>query len=115
MDLRLILTILLNETWHFLTAGKGEYVTADEAKKELEQNMKMPFGCNVSKETSRMAIQAIETVQKLSERKMTIDALENYMQFEDECVEKGFTFKSVIEARDKQIANLINSFDFRDL
>lgn len=82
-------------------------MTADEAKKELEQNMKMPFGCNVSKETSRMAIQAIETVQKLSERKMTIDALENYMQFEDECVEKGFTLKSVIEARDKQIAKKI--------
>lgn len=40
-------------------------MTADEAKKELEQNLKMPFGCNVSKDTSRMAIQAIETVQKL--------------------------------------------------
>lgn len=86
-------------------------MTADEAKKELEQNMKLPFGCNVSKETSRMAIQAIETVQKLSERKMTIDALENYMQFEDECVEKGFTLKSVIEARDKQIAKKIEVFN----
>lgn len=86
-------------------------MTADEAKKELEQNMKMPFGCNVSKETSRMAIQAIETVQKLSERKMTIDALENYMQFEDECIEKGFTLKSVIEARDKQIAKKIGVFN----
>lgn len=58
-----------------------------------------------------MAIQAIETVKKLSERKMTIDALENYMQFEDECVEKGFTLKSVIEARDKQIAKKIEVFN----
>lgn len=82
-------------------------MTADEAKKEFEQNIKMPFGCDVSKEASRMAMQALETVQKLSERKMTIDDLENYMKFEDECVEKGFTLKSVIEARDKQIANKI--------
>lgn len=38
-------------------------MTADEAKKELEQNMKMPFGCNVSKETSRMAERAIKIVK----------------------------------------------------
>lgn len=35
---------------------------------------------------------------------MKIDVLEKYMQFEDECVKKGFTLRSVIEARDKQIA-----------
>ena len=51
-----------------------------------------------------MAIQALETIKKLSDRKMTTEVLENYMQFEDECVKKGFTFKSVIEAREKQIA-----------
>lgn len=50
-----------------------------------------------------VAIQALETIKKLSDRKMTTEVLENYMQFEDECVEKGFTFKSVIEAREKQI------------
>lgn len=50
------------------------------------------------------AISALETVKKLSDRKMTTEVLENYMQFEDECVKKGFTFKSVIEAREKQIA-----------
>ena len=50
-----------------------------------------------------VAIQALEMVQKLSDRKMTTGVLENYMQFEDECVKKGFTFKSVIEAREKQI------------
>lgn len=51
-----------------------------------------------------VAIQALETIKKLSDRNMTIEGLENYMQFEDECVKKGFTFKSVIEAREKQIA-----------
>lgn len=51
-----------------------------------------------------VAIQALETIKKLSDRNMTTEVLENYMQFEDECVKKGFTFKSVIEARDKQIA-----------
>lgn len=49
------------------------------------------------------AISALETIKKLSDRKMTTEVLENYMQFEDECVKKGFTFKSVIEAREKQI------------
>lgn len=49
-------------------------------------------------------ISALETIKKLSDRKMTTEVLENYMQFEDECVKKGFTFKSVIEAREKQIA-----------
>lgn len=50
------------------------------------------------------AISALETIKKLSDRKMTTEVLENYMQFEDECVKKGFTFESVIEAREKQIA-----------
>lgn len=49
------------------------------------------------------AISALETIKKLSDRKMTTEVLENYMQFEDECVKKGFTFESVIEAREKQI------------
>lgn len=53
---------------------------------------------------NEMTIQALETIKKLSDRKMTTEVLENYMQFEDECVKKGFTFKSVIEAREKQIA-----------
>lgn len=53
---------------------------------------------------NEMAIQALETIKKLSDRNMTTEALENYMQFEDECVKKGFTFKSVIEAREKQTA-----------
>lgn len=53
---------------------------------------------------NEMAIQALETIKKLSDRKMTTKVLKNYIQFEDECVKKGFAFKSVIEAREKQIS-----------
>lgn len=78
-------------------------MTKIEAIKEFQQNIDMPFGSNISREASELAIQALEAIKKLSDRKMTAEVLENYMQFEDECVEKGFTFKSVIEAREKQI------------
>lgn len=50
-----------------------------------------------------------ETVQKykdleseLSKRNLTTDHIREYMEFEDECVEMGFTFKSLLEAREKQ-------------
>jgi Asp-tRNA(Asn)/Glu-tRNA(Gln) amidotransferase B subunit len=33
----------------------------------------------------------------------TDEVIENYRKFEDECIAKGFTFKSLIEAREKQI------------
>lgn len=76
----------------------------NEAIKEFQQNIDMLFGSNISREASELAIQTLETIKKLSDRNMTTEVLENYMQFEDECVKKGFTFKSVIEAREKQIA-----------
>lgn len=79
-------------------------MTENEAIKEFQQNIDMPFGSNISREASELAIQALETIKKLSDHKMTTEVLENYMQFEDECIKKGFTFKSVIEAREKQIA-----------
>lgn len=79
-------------------------MTESEAIKEFQQNIDMPFGSNISREASELAIQALEIIKKLSGRKMTTEVLENYMQFEDDCVKKGFTFKSVIEAREKQIA-----------
>lgn len=67
-----------------------------------EYHIDMP-GSNISREASELVIQALETIKKLSDRKMTAEVLENYMQFEDECVKQGFTFKSLIEAREKQI------------
>lgn len=89
-------------------------MTENEAIKIIEEkvcnNRCIPQLCNDgcmyenTKCAFSMAIQALETIKKLSDRNMTTEVLENYMQFEDECVKKGFTFKSVIEARDKQIA-----------
>ena len=86
-------------------------MTDSEAIKEFQQNIDMPFGSNISREASELAIQALEIIKKLSDRKMTAEALENYMQFEDECVKKGFTYKSVIEAREKQIPKKRNSYN----
>lgn len=54
-------------------------------------------------ERNNIAIKALEIMQELAKRNMTIEDLENYMQFEDECVKKNFTFKSLLEAREKQI------------
>lgn len=59
---------------------------------------------NIPLENIELIVQALETIKKLSDHKMTTEVLENYMQFEDECVKRGFTFKSMIEARKKQIA-----------
>lgn len=83
-------------------------MTENEAIAEIRFNMStIGLSDKVAKrvvEARNMAIEALETIKKLSDRKMTVEVLENYMQFEDECVKKGFTFKSVIEAREKQIA-----------
>lgn len=61
------------------------------------------------RDATDVAIQALETVQKykgieseLSKRNLTIDHIREYMEFEDECVEMEFTFKSLLEAREKQ-------------
>ena len=66
----------------------------------------------------RIISNAIDTIQNLNaklsdcdkivlalkERGISIETIENYIKFEDECVEKGFSFKSLIEAREKQTA-----------
>ena len=76
-------------------------------------------------EDLEMAIKALEEVQQyrtigtpeeckksvsvcraMIERNITPENMEEYMKFEDECVKCGFTFKSLLEAREKQTANL---------
>lgn len=83
-------------------------MTENEAIREVRFNMStIGLSDKAAKrvvEARNMAIKALETIKKLSDRKMTTEVLENYMQFEDECVKRGFTFKSMIEARKKQIA-----------
>ena len=50
----------------------------------------------------KLAIQALEAIQTMKERNITPENILEYAKFEDECVEKGFTFKSLLEAREKQ-------------
>lgn len=84
-------------------------MTENEAIKKLKQHFEYlkhawkPHPDYETMDTIGYAISALETIKKLSDRNMTIKVLENYMQFKDECVKKGFTFKSVIKAREKQI------------
>ena len=85
-------------------------MTENEAIKKLKQHFEYlkhawkPHPDYLTMDAIGYAISALETIKKLSDRNMTTEVLENYMQFEDECVKKGFAFKSVIEAREKQIA-----------
>lgn len=85
-------------------------MTDNEAIKAIKDN-KPTSGYYILNEALDMAIQALETVQKykdleseLSKRNLTIDHIREYMEFEDECVEMGFTFKSMLEARIKMKA-----------
>ncbi len=80
-------------------------MTESEAIEAIQFDLKIgdEIHSQVLCDAADVAIQALETIKKLSDRKMTEKVLENYMQFEDECVKKGFTFKSLIEAREKQI------------
>mgnify|MGYP000345430912 CR=1 FL=1 len=58
------------------------------------------------------AIEALETIAEIRNRKITLSDLENYMKFEDECVKKNFTLKSLLEAREKQIAKKPTPIDY---
>lgn len=83
-------------------------MTENEAIKAIKDN-KPTSGYYILNEALDMAIQALETVQKykdleseLSKRNLTTDHIRKYIQFEDECVKQGFTFDSLLEAREKQ-------------
>lgn len=47
---------------------------------------------------------SVSICKAMIERKLTPENMEEYMKFEDECVKRGFTFKSLLEAREKQVA-----------
>lgn len=61
-------------------------------------------------EACDMGVEALETIIELEKRKFTIEDLQEYMKFEDELVKKNFTFKSVIEAREKQIPKQLHRY-----
>lgn len=84
-------------------------MTENEAIKAIKDN-KPTSGYYILNESLDMAMQALETAKKykeleseLSKRNLTVDHIREYIQFEDECVEMGFTFDSLLEARGKQI------------
>ena len=66
---------------------------------------------DVSNDDIGLIIEALTTMIEINKRNMPIEALQEYMKFEDELVKKNFTFKSVIEAREKQIAKKVCDFN----
>lgn len=47
---------------------------------------------------------SVDICKAMAERRISLENMENYMKFEDECVKRGFTFNSLLEAREKQTA-----------
>lgn len=47
---------------------------------------------------------SVEICKSMIERNITPENMEEYMKFEDECISEGFTFNSLLEAREKQTA-----------
>ena len=58
-----------------------------------------------------IVISALERQIKLNEIGFTEEVIKNYKIFEDECIAKGFTFKSILDARDKQIPKKVKYED----
>lgn len=80
---------------------KNEYIEELEAEVEEYRAIGAPEECKKSVSVCRAMI----------ERNITPENMEEYMKFEDECVECGFTFKSLLEAREKQTAKKIEIFN----
>lgn len=47
---------------------------------------------------------SVEICKSMIGRNITPENMEEYMKFEDECISEGFTFNSLLEAREKQTA-----------
>lgn len=47
---------------------------------------------------------SVEICKSMIDRNITPENMEEYMKFEDECISEGFTFNSLLEAREKQTA-----------
>lgn len=56
---------------------------------------------------------ALVTMQEMADRNVTPEDIMNYMAFEDECVKKGFDFKSLLEAREKMTAKKPEPIDYK--
>ena len=78
-------------------------MTAEEAIKHLELIIDNEAYSDHFQDVCRTAKEALETISELEKRGITVDVINEYKTFEDECVSKGFSFKSLLEAREKQI------------
>lgn len=47
---------------------------------------------------------SVDICKAMAERRISLQNMEDYMKFEDECVKRGFTFNSLLKAREKQTA-----------
>ena len=52
---------------------------------------------------------SVAVCKSMIDRKITPENMEEYMKFEDECVKNGFTFDSLLKAREKQTAKKVKS------
>ena len=76
-------------------------MTAEEAIRGLRFLLSYEEMPKHPREVFETAIEALETIAELEKRGITIDAINEYKIFEDECASKGFTFKSLLEARER--------------
>lgn len=53
--------------------------------------------------TSEECRKSVDICKAMAERRLSLENIENYTKFEDECVKRGFTFNSLLEAREKQV------------
>lgn len=103
---------------------ENEKLVRDETEAiECLKSNKPTSGYLMLQESIDMAIKALEEVQQyraigtleecqksveicksMIERNITPENMQEYMKFEDECVRRGFTFNSLLEAREKQTA-----------
>lgn len=73
---------------------KDEYIEELEAEIAEYRAIGTPEECKKS----------VAVCKAMIARKITPENMEEYMKFEDECVKNGFTFDSLLKAREKQMA-----------
>lgn len=82
---------------------ENAYAMAIKALEEVQQYRAIgtPEECRKS----------LEICKAMVERNITLDDMENYMKFEDECIKQGFTLDSILKSREKQTEKKIEIFN----
>lgn len=79
--------------------ARGEDEALEMAIKELEE-LQQYRAIGTLEECRK----SVEICKSMIERNITPENMQEYMKFEDECISEGFTFNSLLEAREKQKA-----------